>query len=88
MPKKSEPESEPFMPPVEAEPPVEAALEQRKADLLAALADVEAEEKVAAKVEYPKTLYHRSGSQRTVADAAAHEALGEGWAESPAEFES
>jgi hypothetical protein len=37
--------------------------------------------------QYPKFLYHRELEPVVVADPIEHEALGEGWAESPAAFE-
>lgn len=37
------------------------------------------------KKEYPKWLYHREGERRVVQSVEEHKALGEGWAESPAE---
>lgn len=36
---------------------------------------------------YPKVLYHETKGSKTVASEAEHEALGEDWVESPAEFE-
>ncbi len=35
---------------------------------------------------YPTWLYHASEAPRLVPDARAHEALGEGWRDSPAHF--
>jgi hypothetical protein len=36
---------------------------------------------------YPKVLYHATEGEKTVASQEEHEALGDEWVESPAEFE-
>jgi hypothetical protein len=39
-------------------------------------------------MNYPKWVYHRTEAPRVVEDATEHLALGEGWAESPADLET
>lgn len=38
-------------------------------------------------MSYPKFLYHETEEPRIVNDPAEHEALGEGWEETPAAFD-